>query len=111
MPRATSCSSTCEVNSIAPTLSTSCARSSSSVVSRSVALKSSGTATRAAGLVDGGILEQRREGTRAYVKADTRSPLFADLHGLVEKTAGLLPTLQRLLEQFDTRVDVALVYG
>ena len=62
-------------------------------------------------LVDGGILEQRREGTRAYVKADTRSPLFADLHGLVEKTAGLLPTLQRLLEQFDTRVDVAFVYG
>ena len=62
-------------------------------------------------LVDGGILEQRREGTRAYVKADTRSPLFADLHGLVEKTAGLLPTLQRLLEQFDTRVDVAFVCG
>jgi predicted nucleotidyltransferase len=62
-------------------------------------------------LVDGGILEQRREGTRAYFKADTRSPLFADLHGLVEKTAGLLPTLQRLLEKFDTRVDVAFVYG
>ena len=62
-------------------------------------------------LVDGGILEQRREGTRAYVKADTRSPLFADLYGLVEKTAGLLPTLQRLLDQFDTRVDVAFVYG
>jgi predicted nucleotidyltransferase len=62
-------------------------------------------------LVDGGILEQRREGTRAYVKADTRSPLFADLHGLVEKTAGLLPTLERLLEPFDTRVHVAFVYG
>jgi predicted nucleotidyltransferase len=62
-------------------------------------------------LVDGGILQQRREGTRAYFKADTRSPLFTDLRGLVEKTAGLLPTLQRLLEQFDTQVDVAFVYG
>jgi predicted nucleotidyltransferase len=61
--------------------------------------------------VDGGILQQRREGTRAYFKADTRSPLFADLHGLVEKTAGLLPTLQRLLKQFDTRVDIAFIYG
>ena len=40
-------------------------------------------------LVDGGILQQRREGTRAYFKADTRSPLFTDLRGLVEKTAGL----------------------
>ena len=38
--------------------------------------------------MDGGILEQRREGTRAYVKADTRSPLFADLHGLVERRLG-----------------------
>jgi predicted nucleotidyltransferase len=62
-------------------------------------------------LVNGGILQQRREGTRAYVKADIRSPLFTDLRGLVEKTAGLLPTLRQLLEQFDTRVDVAFVYG
>src|SRR5882672_11783952 len=62
-------------------------------------------------LVDGGILQQRREGTRAYFKADTRSPLFTDLRGLVEKTAGLLPTLERLLVPFDTRVDVAFVYG
>ena len=62
-------------------------------------------------LVNGGILQQRREGTRAYFKADIRSPLFTDLRGLVEKTAGLLPTLRQLLRQFDTRVDVAFVYG
>jgi predicted nucleotidyltransferase len=62
-------------------------------------------------LVDGGILQQRREGARAYFKADTRSPLFTDLRGLVEKTAGLLPTLERLLERFATGVDVAFVYG
>ena len=62
-------------------------------------------------LVDAGILQQRREGTRAYFQADTRSPLFPDLRGLIETTAGLLPTLERLLEPFDTRVDVAFVYG
>jgi predicted nucleotidyltransferase len=62
-------------------------------------------------LVDGGVLQQRREGTRAYFKADARSPLFNDLRGLVEKTAGLLPTLQRLLEPFADRVDTAFVYG
>ena len=39
-------------------------------------------------LVDGGILEQRREGTRSYFKAQTRSPLFPELRGLLEKTAG-----------------------
>ena len=49
-------------------------------------------------LVTGGILQQRREGTRTYFKAETRSPLFPELHGLIEKTAGLLPTLQHMFE-------------
>jgi predicted nucleotidyltransferase len=62
-------------------------------------------------LVDGGILEQRREGTRSYFKAETRSPLFPELRGLLEKTAGLLPTLQQALEPFNARIDCAFVYG
>jgi predicted nucleotidyltransferase len=62
-------------------------------------------------LVDSGILEQRREGTRIYFKAETRSPLFRDLRGLLEKTAGLLPTLQQALEPFQTHIDCAFVYG
>ena len=32
------------------------------------------------------FLETRREGTRAYVKADTRSPVFPELRGLIDKT-------------------------
>src|SRR6266540_1773790 len=51
-------------------------------------------------LVDGGILEQRREGTRSYFKAQTRSPLFPELRGLLEKTAGLLPMLRQALKPF-----------
>jgi predicted nucleotidyltransferase len=62
-------------------------------------------------LVDGGILEQRREGTRTYFKAETRSPLFPELRGLLEKTAGLLPTLRQALEAFQARIDCAFVYG
>ena len=62
-------------------------------------------------LVDGGILEQRREGTRIYFKAETRSPLFPELRGLLDKTAGLLPTLQQALEPFQARIDCAFVYG
>ena len=62
-------------------------------------------------LVAGGILQQRREGTRTYFKAETRSPLFPELRGLLEKTAGLLPTLQQSLEQFGSRIDCAFVYG
>jgi predicted nucleotidyltransferase len=62
-------------------------------------------------LADVGVLQQRREGTRAYFKADTRSPLFPELRGLIEKTAGLLPTLRQVLEPFWARIDCAFVYG
>ena len=62
-------------------------------------------------LVDSGILQQRREGTRTYVKAETRSPVFPELRGLLEKTAGLLPTLQQSLQPFQARIDCAFVYG
>jgi len=62
-------------------------------------------------LVDVGVLERRREGTRAFVKADIRSPFFPELRGLIEKTAGLLPTLQQLLEPFQARIDCAFIYG
>jgi predicted nucleotidyltransferase len=63
------------------------------------------------GLVAGGILQQRREGTRTYYRADVRSPLFPHLRSLLEKTVGLLPTLERMLERFRTRIDCAFVYG
>jgi predicted nucleotidyltransferase len=62
-------------------------------------------------LVEGGILEQRREGTRIYFKAETRSPLFPELRGLLEKTVGLLPTLRQALKPFAGRIDCAFVYG
>lgn len=62
-------------------------------------------------LVQAGILQQRREGTRTYFKADTRSPLFPELRGLFEKTAGLLPTLEAALEPFHERIVLAFVYG
>jgi predicted nucleotidyltransferase len=62
-------------------------------------------------LVAGGILQQRRDGTRTYFKAETRSPLFPELRGLLEKTAGVLPTLRQALEPFWARIDCAFVYG
>jgi predicted nucleotidyltransferase len=62
-------------------------------------------------LVDGGILQQRREGTRTYFKAETRSPLFPELRGLVEKTVGVLPTLQEVLTPLRADMDCAFIYG
>ncbi len=62
-------------------------------------------------LTASGILEQRREGTRTYFKAESRSPLFPELRGLLEKTAGLLPALQQALHPFRGRIACAFVYG
>ncbi len=62
-------------------------------------------------LVASGILQQRREGTRIYFKAETRAPMFRELRSLFEKTAGLIPTLQRALEPFEDQIACAFVYG
>lgn len=62
-------------------------------------------------LADGGILQKRREGTRAYFKADTRSPLFPELRGLIDKTVGVVPTLRDVLRPLGSRVALAFVYG
>lgn len=62
-------------------------------------------------LVAGGILQRRREGTRSYFKADARSPLFPELRGLMEKTAGVLPALRQVLNPFGSRITAAFVYG
>jgi hypothetical protein len=64
-----------------------------------------------ASLVASGILVHRREGTRAYFKAETKSPVFRDLQQLFEKTAGLAPAMERMLAPFGGKIQCAFVYG
>ena len=58
-----------------------------------------------------GILEQRRDGRRVYVKPDKTSRVFADLRGLLEKTAGVIPVLRSELETSGESIRLAFVYG
>ena len=62
-------------------------------------------------LVASGILVRRREGTRAYFKAETQSPVFRDLQRLFEKTAGLAPILEQMLKPFGNKIPCAFIYG
>src|ERR1039457_3510934 len=62
-------------------------------------------------LVASGILVHRREGTRAYFKAATQSPVFRDLQQLFEKTAGLTPILEQILKPFGNKIQSAFIYG
>src|SRR5437588_9164938 len=64
-----------------------------------------------AALVQGGVLEQRRDGRRTYFKAETRSPIFRDLRSIFEKTIGLVPTLRTMLRPFGDKIACAFVYG
>jgi predicted nucleotidyltransferase len=62
-------------------------------------------------LVRSGILERREDGRRIYFRANTSSPVFEDLCGLVEKTAGTVPALAKAMEFFRGRIELALIYG
>ena len=58
-----------------------------------------------------GILEQWRDGRRVYLKPNVESPVLGELKGLFDKTSGLIPVLQQILEPFEDRIQLAFVYG
>ncbi len=62
-------------------------------------------------LVSAGLLLRRQDGRRIYVKANAASPLFRDLHGLLDKTSGLVPAFTTTLNRFDNRIELAFLYG
>jgi predicted nucleotidyltransferase len=64
-----------------------------------------------ANLVAADILHRRNDGNRSYYSAQTENPIFADLYGLLIKTAGLRDVLVSCLGPFRNRIKVAFVYG
>ena len=62
-------------------------------------------------LVRAGLLEHRRDGRRAYYKANSDSPVFSELRGLLEKTVGMTPALREAFGKLGDRIQLALLYG
>jgi predicted nucleotidyltransferase len=62
-------------------------------------------------LVGSGILQQRREGSRRYFRAQDQSPIFPELQRLFEKTYGTVATLRSLLQPFGEKVFSAFLFG
>ena len=62
-------------------------------------------------LVRAGILEKRLDGRRSYVKANPDSPIFPELHRLIEKTSGIVPMLQEAVAKLGGKIQWAFVYG
>ena len=62
-------------------------------------------------LANCGLITVTRVGNQKHYQANRDSPVFAELHGLVIKTIGLAGPLEKALEPFRERIQVAFVYG
>jgi predicted nucleotidyltransferase len=58
-----------------------------------------------------GILNTHRQGRMVYYQANTDSPVFSDLRGLLFKTAGFVDVLAQALKPVAVRLRTAFVYG
>jgi DNA-binding transcriptional ArsR family regulator len=58
-----------------------------------------------------GILKIHRQGRMVYYQANTESPVFPDLRGLLIKTAGLVDVLAQALKPLAKKLQAGFVYG
>ena len=64
-----------------------------------------------ANLANAGILTKTREANLTYYQANRMSPVFSDLRGLVEKTAGIAGLLRTELRPLASMIERAFLYG
>ncbi len=79
-----------------------------------IALAGSGTGAAHRQLVrlaDSGLVTATRVGNQKHYQANRDSPVFAELHGLVVKTIGLVGPLEKALAALREHVHAAFVYG
>ncbi len=58
-----------------------------------------------------GILSQRRDGRRIYLKPNQSSPVYEELKSFFDKTAGMLAVIEDILTPFGEAVPLAFVHG
>ena len=58
-----------------------------------------------------GLLLRQEVGRQVHYRANTQSPVFDELAGLLRKTAGLVDVLRDALEPVAEQIDYAFVYG
>jgi predicted nucleotidyltransferase len=58
-----------------------------------------------------GLVSVERIGNQKHYRANRRSPIFAELHGLVIKTVALIEPLRKSLEPYSDKIRAAFVYG
>ncbi len=79
-----------------------------------IALAQSGTGAVQRELADlsaAGLLTVRKQGNQKHYQANTQSPVFAELRGLVLKTVGLADVLREALAPMAAQITQAFVFG
>jgi predicted nucleotidyltransferase len=79
-----------------------------------IALAQSGTGAvqrELAALSAAGLLTISKQGNQKHYQANTQSPVFTELHGLVLKTMGLADVLRAALAPLASQIEFAFVYG
>jgi predicted nucleotidyltransferase len=62
-------------------------------------------------LAESGLITVQRVGNQKHYQANRESPVFAELHGLILKTSGLLAPLRAAFAGLAGRIHAAFVYG
>ncbi len=62
-------------------------------------------------LADSGLVTVKRVGTQKHYQANPKSPLFAELCGIAQKTVGLAEPLREALAPLAKRITAAFVFG
>jgi predicted nucleotidyltransferase len=62
-------------------------------------------------LADAGLLVRKPTGNQVHFQADSSSPIYEELRGILKKTAGVADVLREALEPVARRVRAAFVYG
>ncbi|MBE0597109.1 MAG: nucleotidyltransferase domain-containing protein [Desulfuromonadales bacterium] len=62
-------------------------------------------------LTAAGLLTVKKVGNQKHYQADSRSPIFQELRGIVLKTFGVADELRQALEPFSSKITIAFVYG
>jgi uncharacterized protein len=72
----------------------------------------SGTVTRElASLSQAGVLVARQEGNQLYYQANSQTPIYHELLGIVKKTFGVADVLRDALGPLLSQMDLVFVYG
>lgn len=64
-----------------------------------------------ADLSEAGLITVTKVGNQKHFQANTKSPVYAELRGLVLKSVGLADVLRRALDPLADHIEIAFIYG